>query len=72
MGKQASLVPDTEESKRRVHPLIRTPPSDTPSAVLGLIETVALDPRAGVEKLERMIAMYERLKARETELASRI
>ena len=69
MGKQASLAPDTEESKRRVHSLISTPSSDTPSAVLGLIETVALDPRAGVEKLDRMIAMYELLKAKEAERA---
>jgi len=30
---------------------------------------VALDPRADVEKLERMMAMYERLKAKEAELA---
>jgi len=28
-----------------------------------------LDPRADVEKLERMMAMYERLKAKEAELA---
>src|SRR5215471_12418455 len=32
-----------------------------PTAVLGLIENVALDPRADVQKLERMMAMYERL-----------
>ena len=44
-------------------------PSDSPSAVLALIERVALDPRADVEKLERMMAMYERLKAKEAELA---
>jgi hypothetical protein len=30
---------------------------------------VALDPRADVEKLECMMAMYERLKAKEAELA---
>jgi len=36
---------------------------------LALIERVALDPRADVEKLERMMAMYERLKAKEAELA---
>jgi hypothetical protein len=34
-----------------------------------LIERVALDPRAAVEKLERMMAMYERLKAKEAEFA---
>ena len=45
------------------------PPSDGPSTVLALIERVALDPRADVEKLERMMAMYERLKAKEAELA---
>jgi hypothetical protein len=37
--------------------------------VLTLIERVALDPRADVEKLERLTAMYERLKAKEAELA---
>jgi hypothetical protein len=36
---------------------------------LALIEKVALDPRAAGEKLERMMAMYERLKAKEAELA---
>jgi hypothetical protein len=45
------------------------PPSDDPSTVLALIERVALDPRADVEKLERLTAMYERLKAKEAELA---
>jgi hypothetical protein len=37
--------------------------------VLALIERMALDPCADVEKLERMMAMYERLKAKEAELA---
>jgi hypothetical protein len=36
---------------------------------LALIERLALDPHADVEKLERIMAMYERLKAKETELA---
>ena len=34
-----------------------------------LIERVALDPGADAAKLERIIAMYEQLKAKETELA---
>ena len=47
-----------------------TPPSDNSSStVLSLIEKVALDPCADVEKLEQMMAMYERLKAKEAELA---
>jgi hypothetical protein len=49
-------------------PLCLTP-SDSSSTVLGLIERLALDPCADVEKLERVIALYERLKAKEAELA---
>jgi hypothetical protein len=44
-------------------------PSDSPSMVLALIKRVALDRRVDVEKLERMMAMYERLKLKEAELA---
>jgi hypothetical protein len=36
---------------------------------LALIERVALDPHSDFEKLERVMAMYERLKAKEAELA---
>ena len=56
-------------SGRRAERARPAPPSDSPSTVLALIERVALDPRADVEKLERMMAMYERLKAKEAELA---
>ena len=59
----------TEQSERPIERLLAAPPSDSPSTVLALIERVALDPRADVEKLERMMAMYERLKAKEAELA---
>src|SRR5215469_15877627 len=45
------------------------PPLDSATAVLAFIEQVALDPRADVAKLERVIAMYERLQAKEAELA---
>jgi len=38
-----------------------------PFHVLALIERMAFDPRADVEKLECMMAMYERLKAKEAE-----
>jgi hypothetical protein len=69
MKKQASLMPETEQGEWPVERLLPTPPSDSPSAVLALIERVALDPRADVEKLEPMMAMYERLKAKEAELA---
>jgi ERF superfamily len=74
MKKQASLRPETEQGERPAEerPVERLPPgplSDNPSTVLALIERVALDPRADVEKLERMMAMYDRLKAKEAELA---
>jgi hypothetical protein len=68
IDEQASLTLKPKQSKR---PLARLPPprSDSPSTVLALIERVALDPRVHVAKLERMMAMYERLKAKEAELA---
>jgi ERF superfamily len=69
MKKQTSLTLETELGERPVEQLLPAPLADSPSAVLGLIERVALDPRADVEKLERMMAMYERLKAKEAELA---
>src|SRR6516165_1318946 len=56
-------------SERRVERPRPAPASDSPSTVMALIERVALDPRADVEKLERMMAMYERVKAKEAELA---
>ena len=56
-------------SERRVERPRPAAASDSPSTVMALIERVALDPRADVEKLERMMAMYERVKAKEAELA---
>jgi hypothetical protein len=69
MKKQASPTLQTEQSERPVERLPPAPSSDSPSTVLALIERVALDPHADVEKLERVMAMYERLKAKEAELA---
>jgi hypothetical protein len=67
--KRASLTAQTEQ---REGPAAQPPParpSDSPSMVLALIERLALDPQADVAKLERMVAMYEGLRAREAELA---
>ena len=58
MKKQASPAIETDQGERSVAGLLPAPPSDSPSTVLALIERVALDPRADVEKLERMMAMY--------------
>src|SRR5215472_7659767 len=67
MEKQANLTQETQQRKRPAEPLLG-PASDSPSTMLTLIERVALDPHADVEKLDRMMAMYERLKAKEAEL----
>jgi hypothetical protein len=48
---------------------VATPPLEATAAVWGLIEKLALDVDADIAKLERIIAMYERLKAKEGELA---
>ena len=68
MKKQAGLTPETELDERPVNPLMAPPPSDSP-LIMALIERAALDPHADVEKLERMMTMYERAKAKEAELA---
>jgi hypothetical protein len=67
--KRVCLTPKTEQNKG---PVALPPPASaagSASAVLALIERVALDPGADAAKLERMTAMYEVLKAREAELA---
>jgi hypothetical protein len=69
MKKAASLTLDTEQREPPVEQLLPPPPSDASSTVLALIERLALDPHADAEKLERMTAMYEALKAKEAELA---
>jgi hypothetical protein len=69
MEKQVDLTLDTEQREGPVERLVPVSPSDAPSTVLALIERVALDRSDNVEKLERMMAMYERLKAKEAELA---
>jgi hypothetical protein len=67
---QSGRTRELDQSERTIERLLPTPPSDNGSStVLSLIEKVALDPRADVEKLEHTIAMYERLKAKEAELA---
>src|SRR3954470_15424654 len=69
MRKQASLAGAAVQSEGQIAPIIAAPPGDSSSTVLELIERVALDPHADVEKLDRIMQMYERLKAKEAELA---
>ena len=68
MENQTRRTRKTEQSERPVEPL-PAPVLDSPPTVLALIERVALEPHADVEKLDRMMTMYERLKAKEAELA---
>jgi hypothetical protein len=69
MEKQASLTLEIGQPEQSVERLLSTPSSDALATVLALIERLALDPAADAEKLEHMTAMYERLKAKEAELA---
>ena len=69
MEEQADFMLDTERSEQPVEPFLAAPSIDTLSTVFGVLERVALDPCADVEKLKGVIAMYERLKAKEAELA---
>ena len=62
MEEQTSLIREAKQRRPLVEPLAG-PPSDSPLMVLALIERVALDPGADVEKLDRLAAMYERLRA---------
>src|SRR5215813_6124517 len=68
MVNQTRRTRKTDQSERPVEPM-PGPASDSPPTVLALIERVALDPHADVEKLDRMMTMYERLKAKEAERA---
>ena len=68
MRKQANPAGATEQRKGTVAGLVPASPGDSASSILALINSLALDPRADVEKLDPIIAMYERLKAKEAEL----
>src|SRR5215472_4685578 len=69
MKDQESLSLEAQRSEQLGERTLSAPPSDNLASVLALVQRVAFDPRAGVEKLERAMAMYERLKAKEAELA---
>ena len=60
MEKQPTLTREAKQRGRPTEPL-PAPAPDSPSTVMALIERVALEPSADLEKLERLTAMYERL-----------
>src|SRR5438270_13999050 len=69
MRNRVGVAAATEQSEEQIARIPGGPRVDSSSTVLGLIERVTLDPQADVEKLDRVMAMYDRLKAKEAELA---
>src|SRR5215471_8466653 len=69
MEEQASLVRESDTSEPPDGRRQIAPRTDSSATVLALIERLALGPCASVEKLERMMALYERLTAKDAELA---
>ena len=69
MEEQTGLMCETEPSDQPAEQRLSAPRTDSSATVLALIEQLALDPRADVAKLERVIALYERLTAKAAELA---
>src|SRR5215469_5362379 len=69
MEEQPSLVRETEVSDPPAERRRLAPRTDSSTTMLALIEQLALDPGADVAKLERMMALYERLTGKEAELA---
>jgi len=70
VAEQTCRTQKLEQTEPAIERPTPTPSSDNGSSmILSLIEKLAFDPRADVERLEHMMAMYERLKAKEAELA---
>ena len=66
MKRQGSPTSGADQSGRSGE---YAPRFDSLSTVLALIEKIALDPCVDLEKLERMMTMFQRLKGKEAELA---
>ena len=69
MEEQTGLMCETEPSDQPAEQRLSAPRTDSSATVLALIKQLALDPRADVAKLERVIALYERFTGKEAELA---
>src|SRR5262252_10330258 len=69
MEEQTGLMCETEPGDQAAERPLPAPRTDSSTTMLALIEQLALDPRADVAKLERVIALYERLTAKAAELA---
>ena len=69
MEEQTGLTCETEPSDQPAEQRLSAPRTDSSATVLALSKQLALDPRADVAKLERVIALYERFTGKEAELA---
>src|SRR5215471_7744772 len=69
MEEQTGRVCETEPSEPPTERRQLAPRTDSSTTMLALMEQLALDPDADVAKLERVIALYERLTAKAAELA---
>jgi ERF superfamily len=69
MEEQTGLTCETTSSEPPDERRRPAPSTDSSATVLALIERLALDPRADVSKLDRLMALYERLRAKDAELA---
>jgi hypothetical protein len=68
MRKRASIAAAAAERGGRVALSPTAPPGDSASTVLALINRIALNACADVKKLDRLMALYERMKAKDAEL----
>jgi len=69
MEEQTGLTIKIEPSDQPAERGRPTPPTDSATTVLALIEQLALDPRTDAVKLEHILALYERLTGKEAERA---
>ena len=61
--------PSHDLAHRRAGAVVAPPAANDSSKLLAIIERVATDPAADIEKMERLLAMHERMKSRAAEEA---
>src|SRR5215813_15095635 len=68
MRKQATIAAANVRRGETVAPSPTAPAGDIASTVLALVNSIALSADVAVEKLDRVVALYERVKAKDAEL----
>jgi hypothetical protein len=69
MEQESKPAEETGQSEVSGEKLMTAPALESGSRILTLIERVALDPRASTERLEALAELYQRVQAKEAELA---